>query len=334
MAEKKSPFWKNRRVLVTGGAGFIGSWLVKALTKRGAIVTVFDLKTGSPVLDSLLAKPLFVKADVRDLNAVTKAINAYQPDTLFHLAAQAVVGLANKDPLLTLETNIMGTYNVLEAGRRLGGLSRLIFMSSDKAYGSQKKLPYTENMPLLGQNPYDASKSCADRLCQQYFRVFRLPISIVRSANVFGGGDLHFSRLAPSVIRACLKNQNPLIRSDGKFLRDYVYVDDVVNGFIALAEAMPKRGIVGEAVNLGTARPRSVLEVTNTILRLMGKGNLKPIILNKAVGEIRNQYLSGAKAKKLLGWKPATLFEDGIKETINWYRDNIGNIPARNKTDE
>jgi len=330
VAGKKSTFWKNRRVFVTGGAGFIGSWLAKALLERGAKVIIFDLKTNSLVLDFLPARPLFVKADIRDSSAVVKAINAYQPDTLFHLAAQAVVGLANKNPLLTLETNIIGTYNVFEAARRLGSLSRLIFMSSDKAYGNQKKLPYIENMPLLGENPYDASKSCADRLCQWYFKVFRLPISIVRSANVFGGGDLHFSRLAPSIIRACLKNQNPLIRSDGKFLRDYIYVDDVISGLIALAEAMPRKEIIGEAFNLGTAKPRSVLEVTNTILRLMGKGDLKPIILNKAAGEIKNQYLSPAKAKKFLDWEPDTFFEIGLKKTINWYRDNMRNISSTN----
>lgn len=324
MANEKSSFWKNRSVLVTGGVGFIGGWLVKALLEKGARVVVFDLNTSSPVINSISEKPVFIKADVRNLNLVNRAINTYKIDTLFHLAAQTIVGIANKDPLLTLETNIIGTYNILEAVRRSGRPSRLIFMSSDKAYGSQKKLPYTENMPLLGANPYDISKSCADELCQMYFKVFKIPVCISRCGNIFGGGDLHFSRLIPDTIRSVFFNKNPIIRSNGRFLRDYVYIDDIVDGHIMLAQAMVDRELFGEAFNFGVNKPQSVLEVAGKILKLTGKENLQPKILDIAVGEIKNQHLCSKKAEKILGWKPKVSFEKGLRKTIDWYENYFG----------
>jgi len=318
-AKANLDFWENRHVLITGGAGFVGGWLTKKLLTLKANTVVLDLRTNSPILASLVKKPKLIKGDINNQSLVKEVLAREEIDTIFHLAAQVEVGVANNNPFPTLETNIKGTYNVLEAVRQTKTVSRLIFSSSDKAYGSQKKLPYTEEMPLNGINPYDASKAYGDWLCQMYFQMFSVPVSITRCGNIYGAGDLHFSRLIPGTIRSAFFNKNPIIRSNGKYLRDYVYVEDIVNGHLLLAQAMKKKEILGQAFNFSTGKPYSVLEVVRKILALMGKENLKPQILNKAVGEIEKQSLCLEKAEKMLGWRPAVPFDEGLVKTIEWY---------------
>lgn len=312
--------FNKKTVLVTGGCGFIGSWLVKDLLDSGAKTVVFDLKTSSPILNSLKKRPVFVKGDVRRIGLVKKAIQDHKIDFIFHLAAQTIVGVANKDPLPTLETNIMGTSNILEVSRMSPKVKGIVVASSDKAYGDQPVLPYTENTSLRGLHPYDASKSSADLLSQMYFKTYNLPVCIVRSANVFGGGDLHFSRIVPDTINSILLGKNPVIRSDGKMSRDYLYVKDKVLALLTLAGALlTDKKIAGEAFNFGTNDPKKVSEVVDVILKLTGKTGLTPVILNQVKHEIENQYLDSAKANKLLDWRPKYSFEQGLEETIQWY---------------
>jgi len=312
--------FNKKKILVTGGAGFIGSWLVRELIGLGAQVTVFDLKTPS----NLQRKPIFIKGDVRNLNLVKKIIKEKRPDLVFHLAAQTIVGEALKDPLLTLSTNIEGTWKILEASRASYRPKAVIVASSDKAYGDQPNIPYQENMPLMGLYPYDCSKSSADLISRMYFKTYGLPVAVVRSANVFGGGDPHFSRIIPDTIRRLLSNQNPVIRSDGKLERDYLYIKDAVRGYLVLAEAILKRkNVLGQAFNFGTNRPYSVREIVSVILDLMYKNNLKPIILNEAENEIKNQSLDFSKARKVLKWQPAYTLKDGLEETILWYTQHL-----------
>jgi len=326
-----SHFWKNRPVLITGGAGFIGSCLTKKLMDFKAKVVVLDLKSSSPILDTSIKKPKFIQGDVRNLDFVKKVLKNYKIDTIFHLAAQTIVVFANKDPLTTLETNINGTYNILEATRQSKRVNGIIAVSSDKAYGEHKNLPYTETTPLQGVNPYDVSKSCADLLCQMYFKTFKVPVCITRPGNVFGEGDINFSRLIPGVIRSIFFNQRPIIRSDGKFLRDYIYIEDVINAHLVLAQTMGKKKFYGQAFNFGTGKPRSVLEVAEKIASLMKKENLNPKILNEAHHEIKYQYLSSKKAKKLLKWKATVSFEKGLKKTIKWYKAYFQKNPHSKK---
>ncbi|MBI2626591.1 MAG: GDP-mannose 4,6-dehydratase, partial [Candidatus Nealsonbacteria bacterium] len=293
--------FRKKNILITGGAGFIGSWLAKELIDLGAKVTALDLKNSNPVLDGLQKRPILIKGDVRNFNLVKKIIIKERPDLIFHLAAQTIVGLANKDPLLTLSTNIIGTWNILEAARVHYRPKAVIVASSDKAYGDQPVIPYKENMALTGLYPYDASKSSADLLSQMYFKTYQLPVCVVRSANVFGGGDLHFSRIVPDTIKSLLNNNNPVIRSDGKLKRDYLYVKDAVTGYLDLAKTILRRKeVLGQVFNFGTANPYSVKEVVSVILNLMQKKDLKPIVLNKAENEIKNQSLDFAKAKRIL----------------------------------
>lgn len=310
----------KKNVLVTGGAGFIGGWLVKELMDLKAKVIVIDLKSSSPILDGLQKKPVLIKGDVRNFSLARKLIEDYKIDFIFHMAAQTIVGVANQTPLPTLKTNIEGTWTILEASRKSPRVRGIVVASSDKAYGDQPSLPYTENTPLGGLNPYDASKSSADLLSQMYFKTYGLPLCIVRSANVFGGGDLHFSRIVPDAIRSAFYNKNLVIRSDGRFLRDYIYIKDKVRGCLILADALLReKEVSGEAFNFGTNKPQEVLGVVNAILTLMKKSHLKPIVLNQARNEIKSQSLNSAKAKKILGWQPQYSFEDGLKETIQWY---------------
>jgi CDP-glucose 4,6-dehydratase len=317
----KSFFWKRRRVLATGGAGFIGSWLVKKLLELGANVLVLDLKKESPILDGLAKKPKFLKADVRNFSTVQEVFRRFQPETVFHLAAKSIVSEANENPLETFDTNVRGTYNILEACRQTKSVKRIIVFSSDKAYGDSAKLPYQEDMPLRGTNPYDFSKSCADLMSQMYAKGFDLPLCITRCGNVFGGGDIHFSRLIPGVIRSAFLNKQFVIRSDGKFLRDYIYVEDIIRGQIILVEKMKDKKISGQAFNFGAKYPLSVLKVVEKTLSLMKKEFLSIKILNKGEGEIRNQHLSLKKTQRMLGWVPEISFEEGIKKTIGWYKE-------------
>ena len=305
-----------KNVLVTGGAGFIGSHLVNKLIEKGHKVIVIDnLSSGRK--ENLNPKVKFYKIDVRDKN-IYKIFEKENPNVVFHLAAQPLVDEAYKNPFLAIETNVMGTVNVLEACRKKGSMDSIVVVSSDKAYGKSKELPYKEHFPLKGDHPYDASKSAADLIAQTYFSTYGLPIVITRFSNVFGPGDLNFSRIIPGAIKAVIKNKEFLIRSDGKMIREYTYVKDIADGCIKLMENKEK--VLGQAFNFGSKNIFSVIDVVKRTEKILGqKINYK--ILNTAQNEIPEQYLDWTKAKKFLNWQPETTFENGIKETYNWCKN-------------
>ena len=318
-------FWSERNVLVTGADGFIGSWLAKRLVDEGAsVITIArDLKKDANFkLMGIKERMTIVHADLAEYDKVQRAINQFSVDTCFHLAAQAIVQFANHSPLPTFESNIKGTWNILEACRNSKNIERIVVASSDKAYGSQKKLPYREDSPLLGLYPYDASKACADILSRAYYKTYGLPVAVTRNANTYGGGDLNFSRLVPDVIRCALKRKRFIIRSDGKYKRDYMYVKDAVTSYLILAENLYRKDAKGEAFNFGTGKPISVLGLFEKISQLTGN-KIKPKILGEVKNEIKEQYLSTEKVKKMFNWKPKYTLEQGLKETIEWYQNYL-----------
>jgi CDP-glucose 4,6-dehydratase len=316
--------WAGRRVLVTGATGIIGSWLVRRLLENGAIVValVFDWDPQSELVRSGdVLRAHVVNGALEDFRSIERAVNLHETDTVIHLGAQTLVGSALRNPLPTFEANIRGTYNVLEVCRIHSGLVRsVVVASSDKAYGESDVLPYSEEMPLAGRHPYDVSKSCADLLAQTYAHTYQLPVTIARCGNVYGGGDLNWSRIVPGTIRSLLEDRPPVIRSDGMFTRDYIYVLDVVQGYLRLAERAAEDGIRGEAFNFGPGKGVTVLELTRAIQRLLGREDLEPEILNRAQSEIRHQYLDSTKAVTRLGWSPEFTLEEGLDQTIAWYR--------------
>jgi len=317
-----SNFWSDRSVLVTGATGLLGSWLVPELIQRGALVTVLvrDLVPRSKLYEEKWQEQVnIVRGCIEDLAVLERSINEYEIDTVFHLAAQTIVGVANREPLATFEANIKGTWNILEAGRRVGCTSRIIVASSDKAYGDQEILPYNETTSLQGEHPYDVSKSCADLISHTYYKSYNLPACITRCGNFYGGGDLNFNRIVPDTIRSALQDKPVTIRSDGSYIRDYFYVKDGVLAYLHLAEQMDRKEIWGEAFNFSNELQITVLELVQNILSIMGKTHLVPIILNQANNEIKHQYLSAEKARQLLGWRSHYSLEQGLKETIDWY---------------
>ncbi|MEP6573672.1 MAG: GDP-mannose 4,6-dehydratase [Gemmatimonadota bacterium] len=318
-------FWKSRNVFVTGATGLLGSWLVQELVGRGAnvICLVRDWVPSSRFLsEGLASRAVVVRGELEDLDVMVRAINEYEVDTVFHLGAQTIVGTASRSALSTFEANIKGTWNLLEACRLCSRLvKRVLVASSDKAYGSHEKLPYTEDAPLQGRFPYDVSKSCADLISISYWHSYRLPVAVTRCGNLFGGGDLNFNRLIPGTIRSAHRDKSPVIRSDGTFVRDYFYVRDAVDAYLQLAEHMPDERFLGQAFNFGTETPLSVVEVAESILRMMGKPKLSLTILNEATNEIPRQYLDCAKARATMNWRPRFTFEQGMTESIAWYRD-------------
>jgi CDP-glucose 4,6-dehydratase len=302
----------------------LGSWLTQELVARGASVVglVRDWVPQSRLFtENLSQKIKTVYGCIEDLATLERIINEYEVDTVFHLAAQTIVGVANREPLATFEANIRGTWNVLEACRQVGGVSRIVVASSDKAYGDQEILPYDEKTPLQGEHPYDVSKSCADLICRTYYVTYKLPVCVTRCGNFYGGGDLNFNRIVPDTIRSALQDKPVVIRSDGSYIRDYFYVKDGVLAYLHLAEQMDRSEILGEAFNFSNELQISVLELVQKILKLMDKSELKPIILNQAKNEIVHQYLSAAKARQMLDWQPNYSLEEALKETINWYSD-------------
>jgi len=264
-----------------------------------------------------------VYGDLSRPDTLERCIGEYEVDTVFHIAAQAIVGVANRNPIATFKANIEGTWNILDACRRLNSVSRIVVASSDKAYGDHHDLPYEENYPLQGMHPYDVSKSCADLISLTYHHTYGLPVTITRCGNLFGGGDLNFNRIVPGTIKSVFDGQRPVIRSDGSPLRDYIYVKDAVEAYLLLAEKMSDEVIPGNAFNFGTSRPLSVLDITRKILTLMDRTDLEPIVLNEAQGEILHQYLSSDKARRMLGWEPVASIDDGLRETIAAYRDYL-----------
>ena len=307
---------KAKNILITGGAGFIGSHLVDELIARHHNVFVIDnLSSGKE--ENINPKTKFYKVDVRDRN-IFQILEKEKIEGVFHLAAQPIVDKAYENPLEVIETNVMGTANVLEACRQKGDLDFIVVVSSDKAYGRAKELPYKEHFPLRGNHPYDVSKSAADLIAQTFFSTYGLPVVITRFSNIFGPRDFNFSRIIPGALEAVIKNKELLIRSDGKMIREYVYVKDVVDGYIKLAFNI--REVSGEAFNFGSANIFSVIDVIKKIEEILGQ-KIRYNILNIAKNEIPEQYLDWTKAKEKLGWEPATSFEEGIAETYNWYKE-------------
>lgn len=318
-----STFWHDRPVFVTGATGLVGGWLVKALLADGADVVclVRDWVPGSELVRSAdIEKVRVVRGDICDQALLERALGEYEIDTVIHLAAQTIVGIANRNPVSTFEANIQGTWALLEACRRSPRIQQIVLASSDKAYGDQEVLPYSEETPLQGLHPYDVSKSCADLIGQAYAHSYGLPVVITRCGNFYGGGDLNWNRIVPGTIRSVLRGQSPIIRSDGLFVRDYFYVEDGAAAYMTLAEALAnRRELIGEAFNFSNEIQVTVLELVQRLLAAMGS-SLAPDIRNEASNEIRHQYLSAAKARSLLNWSPLFTLDEGLLRTIDWYR--------------
>jgi CDP-glucose 4,6-dehydratase len=323
-AKKKNSHWRDRPVFVTGATGLLGGWLVRRLVDEGASVValVRDWVPKSTLLSSdLLQNITMVRGDVRDQVVLERTLGEYEIDTVFHLAAQTIVGVANRNPVSTLDSNIRGTWTLLEAARRSPITKAVIVASSDKAYGDHEKLPYDEDAPLHGEHPYDVSKSCADLIAKMYAVTFGLPVAVTRCGNFYGGGDLNWNRLIPGTIRAALKNERPTIRSDGTLIRDYFYVEDGAAAYMQLAEALHARPeLRGEAFNFSNELQLDVLSVTAKILDRM-KSSLEPDVCAEARNEIQHQWLSAEKARRMLGWAPQFTLDEGLDRTIAWYRE-------------
>ena len=319
-----SGFWQDRPVLVTGATGLVGSWLTRRLLDAGADVVclVRDWVPQSELVRSgTLDLVKVVRGDIRDLDAVERTIGEYETGTVIHLAAQTIVGIANRNPISTFESNIQGTWNLLESCRRAPLVKSIVIASSDKAYGDQEKLPYSEDAPLQGQHPYDVSKSCADLISQTYAKTYGLPVAVTRCGNFYGGGDLNWNRIVPGTIRSILRGERPVIRSDGHFIRDYFYVEDGAAVYMLLAELLHSRPeLCGSAFNFSNEIQVTALDLVGRILCAMGS-TLQPDVRNEAVNEIRHQYLTAVRARTMLNWSPLFTLEQGLQQTIAWYRE-------------
>lgn len=318
-------FWQNRPVLVTGATGLVGSWLLRRLFESGAdiVCMVRDwVPQSEAVTSGLLEKVRVVRGDIRDQACLERTLGEYEIETVFHLAAQTIVNVANRNPISTFESNIQGTWTLLEACRHCPPVKQIIIASSDKAYGDNDQLPYHEDMPLQGCHPYDVSKSCADLIARCYATSYGLPVAVTRCGNFYGGGDLNWNRLVPGTIRSVLFGQNPVLRSDGSFIRDYLYVEDGAAAYILLAERLAESPeLRGEAFNFSNETQITALDLVQKILALMNESRLKPDIRNEANNEIRHQYLSAAKAQEKLGWRPLFELDEGLEKTIQWYKE-------------
>lgn len=327
-------FWKDKSVLITGLNGFLASHLAKRLVDFGANVTglLFDASIESDFYNcSSRSHIKVIKGSICELNKTIQILNEFEIDTVFHLAAQTQVTKTYDDPLETFETNIRGTYLILEACRRYNPklLKRVIVASSDKAYGSSEVLPYKEDHPLKAEFPYDVSKSCADLLSHSYHKTYQIPVGIVRSANIYGPGDYNFERLIPYCIRSFYFDERPKLRSDGSYLRNYIFIDDIVDGYLKLAENLQSKRLFGEAFNFGTPDSFIVLYVVALIAKFMGKEDLKPVILNQANKEVVDQKLCYEKAFKYLQWAPKTPFIQGLEKTIESYKAHFSQSVAK-----
>lgn len=323
-------FWENKKVFITGATGLLGSWLTKRLIKDKAkiFVLIRDFDPQSELIRSDDYKKIsVVNGELQDFPTLERAIASNEIEYVFHLAAQAIVGTAYINPLEAFESNIRGTYNLLEACRRFSqNIKGIIVASSDKAYGTSKELPYHEGMPLKGIYPYEVSKSCADLIADSYFQTYNLPISISRCGNIYGGADFNWSRIIPGTIKSLFDEKSPIIRSDGKFLRDYLYVEDVVSAYLLLAANLQKKEIQGQAFNFAPGKPYSVLEIVELLQKIMDKKHLSAVILNSCKGEIKDQYLESSKANKLLKWSPKYTLDMGLKETVKWYEKYFSRV--------
>jgi CDP-glucose 4,6-dehydratase len=327
-----STFWSGRPVLVTGATGLLGSALVRRLVdaKAAVVCLVRDWVPQSELVQSgLFARVRVVRGDIVDQAALERVLGEYEVDTVFHLAAQTIVAIANRNPGATLDTNIRGTWSLLEAVRRSPSVRQVALASSDKAYGDQTNLPYSEETSLAGRHPYDVSKSCADLIAQMFARTFQVPVLVTRCGNFFGPGDLNWNRVVPGTFRSAILGERPVIRSDGSFVRDYIYVEDGALAYMTAMEALARdRALVGEAFNFSNEEPQTVVQIVARILKVAGRSDLEPIIQNQATHEIREQYLSAQKAQKRLGWQPQFALDEALAKTCDWYRvflkDQVG----------
>ena len=317
-------FWFDRPTFVTGGTGLVGSWLVRRLVEAGADVVclVRDWVPQSELVRThWIEQVKVVRGDIRERDLMERILGEYEINTVIHLAAQTIVTIANRNPISTFETNVAGTWGLLEACRRSPRVEQVVVASSDKAYGDQEKLPYDENTPLQGEHPYDVSKSCADLIAHTYAVSYELPVVVTRCGNFYGGGDLNWNRIIPGTIRSILRGQRPVIRSDGSYVRDYFYVEDGAAAYMLLAEQLAAQPeLKGQAFNFSNEIQVTVLELVRLILRLMDSA-LQPDIRSEARNEIHHQYLSAAKARQMLGWKPIFTLEEGLGVTIEWYKE-------------
>ncbi|MDR3567263.1 MAG: GDP-mannose 4,6-dehydratase [Syntrophobacteraceae bacterium] len=316
-------FWRDRPVLVTGATGLVGGWVVRRLLDAGADVVCL-VRDWVPQCEAvgtgIFDRVKVVRGDVCDQACMERSLGEYEIDTVIHLAAQTIVSIANRNPISTFASNIQGTWVLLEACRRSPAVKQIVVASSDKAYGDHDSLPYREDTPLQGRHPYDVSKSCADLIARSYAATYGLPVAVTRCGNFFGGGDLNWNRIVPGTIRSVLSGSAPVIRSDGLYVRDYLYVEDGAAAYMLLAEKLAADpGLCGSAFNFSNEAQVTVVDLVDKILRLLGS-DLTPEVRNEARNEIRHQYLSAQRARKELGWKPLFGLEQGLKKTIDWYR--------------
>ncbi len=318
-------FWINKKVLITGFEGFLGSNLTKTLISLRAKIYGLDIrvKRNETILTKAdYRKITVIKGSVTNYKLVERIINKNKINVIFHLAAEAIVGKSYANPLGAFSTNITGTWNILQVCRNSASIQLVIIASSDKAYGSHKKLPYSEDAPLQGNHPYDVSKSCADLIANTYSHTYGLPVAITRCGNIYGPGDFNFSRLIPDAFKSLILNKVLKIRSDGSYVRDYIYIDDIVDGYIKIAELFKKKKLSGESFNLSDERPMSVIKLLNEINKLgFYCKKLRYKILNTAEYEIKKQYLSSVKANSILSWKPGYRLEVGLRKTAKWYME-------------
>jgi len=316
-------FWQDRPILVTGATGHIGGWLVKRLLGIHADVVclVRDWVPQCDIIRTGLIKQVkIVQGDLRDLELLRRTLGEYEINTVFHLAAQSIVGTANRDPTATFDTNIRGTWSLLEACRVSPLIKQIVVASTDKVYGANEHLPYVEDMPLLAIFPHDVSKACAEMIVRSYVETYGLHVAVTRLPNIYGGGDLNWTRIIPGTIRSIIKNEQPVINSNGKFIRDYLYVEDAVDAHILLAEKLAENpDQQSQAFNVSSESYLTVLELVEHILKLMDS-SLQPLVRDQSKNEILNQYLSAAKARKMLGWQPAYTMDEGLGRTIEWYK--------------
>jgi CDP-glucose 4,6-dehydratase len=327
--QDRKRFWQDRRVFVTGCTGLVGSWTVRALLDAGAHVVglIRDQVAGSELERAGLSSQIdAVRGSIEDYPLMERTMNEYEVQTVMHLAAQTIVGVANRSPLSTFETNIKGTWCVLEAARRMPTPPHVVVASSDKAYGDQDQLPYTEDAPLQGRHPYDASKSCTDILALTYHNSYGLPVCVTRCGNFYGGGDLNWNRIVPGTVRSILRGERPILRSDGTYIRDYFYVKDGAASYLHLAECMARQPeVIGHAFNFSTEIQVTVLDLVSRITRAMGS-SLTPDIQATAKNEIKHQYLSAEKARRMLGWSSAYTLDESLAETVAWYQDYFARL--------
>lgn len=324
-SDTSSEHWRDRRVLLTGATGLVGGWVLERLLDLAAdpICLIRDEIPRSRAAErGLLRRSTLVRGELEDHRLLERTLNEYEISTVIHLAAQTIVGIANASPLSTFESNIRGTWNLLEACRCSAMVGSVVIASSDKAYGVAPRLPYDESFPLCGTHPYDVSKSCADLIARMYYVTYGLPVTITRCGNFYGGGDLNWNRLVPGTIRSLARDQAPIIRSDGSLRRDYVYVEDAANAYLLLAErGSSDASLHGEAFNFSNESPLSVLEMVRATTEACGRADVQPVILDQAANEIVDQFLDSGKARRVLGWRPSFTVEAGLERTVAWYSD-------------